>query len=89
MNRNGKLASLGIVPCLFLTSCSPSSVNANVAAPEGVPVRATLAVSEDVPLAVLAVGNIEALDSVEVKSRIAGQIKRVAFEEGQNVSKGQ
>jgi membrane fusion protein, multidrug efflux system len=89
LNRNGKLASLGILPCLFLTSCSPSSVKANVAPPEGIPVRAALAVSEDVPLEVAAVGNVEALDSVEVKSRIAGQIKRVAFEEGQNVSKGQ
>jgi membrane fusion protein, multidrug efflux system len=89
LNRNDKLASLGIMSCLFLTSCSPSSVNANVAPPEGVPVRAALAVAEDVPLEVSAVGNVEALESVEVKSRIAGQIQRVAFEEGQNVSKGQ
>lgn len=64
-------------------------MKANVSAPEGVPVRAALAVSQDVPLEVAAVGNIEALESVAVKSRIAGQIKRVAFEEGQNVSKGQ
>jgi multidrug efflux system membrane fusion protein len=61
----------------------------NAAAPEGVPVRAVLAISQDVPLEVSAVGNVEAIDSVEVKSRIAGQIKRVAFEEGQSVTKGQ
>jgi membrane fusion protein, multidrug efflux system len=35
------------------------------------------------------VGNVEALHTVEVKSRIAGQIRRVAFEEGQNVNQGQ
>lgn len=47
------------------------------------------AVSEDVPLEIAAVGNVEALNSVDVKSRVAGQINRVAFAEGQSVSKGQ
>jgi multidrug efflux system membrane fusion protein len=75
--------------CLGLASCSHSPVRANVVRPEGVPVRAAMAVSEDVPLEILAVGNVEAIDSVEVKSRIAGQINRVAFEEGQSVAKGQ
>ncbi|HEX3473271.1 MAG TPA: efflux RND transporter periplasmic adaptor subunit, partial [Silvibacterium sp.] len=60
-----------------------------VAATDAVPVRAVLAVSQDVPLEISAVGNVEAIASVEVKSRIAGQIKRVNFEEGQNVAKGQ
>ena len=88
MNRNDKLALFGILSCLSLTSCSRSVVKAS-AAPEGVPVRTTLAVSQDVPLEVSAVGNVEAMNSVEMKSRIAGQIKRVAFEEGQSVAKGQ
>jgi membrane fusion protein, multidrug efflux system len=80
---------LGMLTCLILTSCSRSVVKANVAVPEGVPVRAVLAVSQDVPLEISVVGNVEATDSVEVKSRVAGQIKRVAFEEGQSVTKGQ
>jgi multidrug efflux system membrane fusion protein len=42
-----------------------------------------------VPLEIAAVGNVEPMDRVEVKSRVAGQISRVAFSEGQNVSKGQ
>lgn len=37
----------------------------------------------------MAVGNVESMESVEVKPRIAGQIQRVAFQEGQNVTKGQ
>jgi len=52
-------------------------------------VRAVNAVAEDVPLEIAAVGNVEAMDSVEVKSRVAGQINRVAFAEGQKVTKGQ
>ncbi len=34
-------------------------------------------------------GNVEAINSVDVKSRVAGQLLRVDFQEGQNVSKGQ
>jgi multidrug efflux system membrane fusion protein len=64
------------------------SVKANVA-PEGVPVRAALVTLQDVPLEVSAVGNVEAINSVEVKPRIAGDVKQVAFHEGQNVTKGQ
>jgi membrane fusion protein, multidrug efflux system len=58
-------------------------------ATEAIPVRAVRAVLEDVPLEIAAVGNVEAMDRVEVKSRVAGQINRVAFVEGQNVIKGQ
>jgi membrane fusion protein, multidrug efflux system len=75
--------------CLPLTSCTRVSANVNVAAADAVPVRAVRAVSQDVPLEISAVGNVEAINSVEVKSRIAGEIKRVNFEEGQSVAKGQ
>ncbi len=54
-----------------------------------VPVRAVAAAAKDVPLTVSAVGNVEAMASVDVKSRVAGQILRVTFREGQNVTKGQ
>ncbi len=52
-------------------------------------VRTAQAVSSDVPLTVTAVGSVEAIASVDVKSRAAGQILKVAFAEGQEVSKGQ
>jgi multidrug efflux system membrane fusion protein len=64
------------------------SVKANVAA-EGVPVRTAPVTLQDVPLEVSAVGNVEAINSVEVKPRIAGEVKQVAFHEGQSVTKGQ
>lgn len=54
-----------------------------------VPVRAVAAVTSDVPLNVSAVGNVEAITTVDVKSRVAGQVLRVDFQEGQNVEKGQ
>jgi multidrug efflux system membrane fusion protein len=89
MDRNNKLPLLGVLTCPTLTSCSRYVVKASVATTECVPVRAMLAVSQDFPLEVIAVGNVEATDRVEVKSRVAGQINRVAFEEGQNVTRGQ
>jgi multidrug efflux system membrane fusion protein len=56
---------------------------------QAAPARAVAAVSQDVPLDVAAVGTVEAITSVDVKSRVAGQVLRVDFQEGQNVEKGQ
>jgi membrane fusion protein, multidrug efflux system len=89
LKRNDTLALVGLLACLTLTSCSRLSAKANVTTSESVPVRTAQAVSQDVPLEISAVGNVEAIESVEVKSRIAGQIKRVAFEAGQSVTQGQ
>jgi multidrug efflux system membrane fusion protein len=75
--------------CLPLTSCTRVAAKANATATEAIPVRAVRAISEDVPLEIAAVGNVEAMDNVDVKSRVTGQINRVAFAEGQSVSKGQ
>ena len=54
-----------------------------------VPVRAVPAVLADVPLSVTAVGAVESMAQVDVKSRVAGQVVRVDFQECQNVQKGQ
>jgi multidrug efflux system membrane fusion protein len=56
---------------------------------QAAPVRTVEAVSQDVPLDLSAVGTVEAISSVDVKSRVAGQVLRVDFQEGQNVEKGQ
>ncbi|MDQ2712940.1 MAG: efflux RND transporter periplasmic adaptor subunit [Acidobacteriota bacterium] len=77
---------------LGLASCAKKAQQPNPMAmmmAMEVPVRAVAAVATDVPLNVTAVGNVEAINSVDVKSRVAGQLLRVDFQEGQNVSKGQ
>jgi membrane fusion protein, multidrug efflux system len=56
---------------------------------QAAPVRAVPATASDVPLNVSAIGHVESITTVDVKSRVAGQVLRVAFEEGQNVEKGQ
>lgn len=84
-----EMALLGTLACLPLISCTRVSAKSDVPATDVVPVRAVRAFSQDIPLEITAVGNVEAINRVDVKSRIAGQITRVAFEEGQSVTKGQ
>jgi membrane fusion protein, multidrug efflux system len=81
------------VACASLVSCNRSHSGGSKAMMmmmmQAAPVRAVAAVSQDVPLDVSAVGTVEAITSVDVKSRVAGQVLRVDFQEGQNVEKGQ
>ena len=74
---------------LPLASCARVSVKASDAQPDAVPVRTALVTQQDVPLEISAVGNVEAINSVEVRPRIAGVVSQVAFREGQSVTKGQ
>ncbi|MGF6267249.1 multidrug efflux system membrane fusion protein [Paraburkholderia youngii] len=54
-----------------------------------VPVNAGHPVSRDFPIRVAAVGTVQALNTVDVKVRVDGQLQRVAFTEGQDVKAGQ
>jgi multidrug efflux system membrane fusion protein len=83
------MSLLGALISPSLTSCTRVAAKANATAAVAVPVRAVRAVSEDVPLEIAAVGNVEAMESVDVKSRVAGQVNSVAFTEGESVTKGQ
>jgi len=53
-----------------------------------VPVTVGEAVSRAVPVQLRAIGNVEAYSTVEVKSRVAGELLKVNFREGQDVNKG-
>jgi multidrug efflux system membrane fusion protein len=76
---------------LLSAGCSRNSVSANAGPPAMPPVavRAVRAQAADVPLTASAIGNVEAYSSVDVKARVTAPILRVAFEEGQNVNKGE
>ena len=76
---------------LLLASCGSKKQAMNPMAMmmmQAAPIRAVPAVASDVPLDTTAVGNVEAISSVDVKSRVAGQILSVHFQEGQDVEKG-
>jgi multidrug efflux system membrane fusion protein len=85
------LAVLLLAASVSMISCGKKQ-SANAAAlmmMQTVPVRAVAAQATDVPLQISAVGNVEAIASVDVKSRVAGQILRVDFQEGDDVRQGQ
>lgn len=52
------------------------------------PVRVAGVVQQDFPVVIEGVGNVKALSSVEIKSRIDGQIVEAAVKDGQVVEKG-
>ncbi len=92
----GKRKLLGAALCVLglaalLASCSKTHAGSagGMMMMPAAPVRAVAAVATDIPLNLSAVGNVEAITTVDVKSRVAGQILRVDFQEGQTVEKGQ
>ena len=78
------------VAAIALAGCSNQpAVNAGAPPqPPVVAVRALNATAADVPLEISAIGNVEAIASVDVKSRATAPVLRVAFSEGQDVKKG-
>jgi multidrug efflux system membrane fusion protein len=57
--------------------------------PPRVPVRTVAAQRIDLPVRLKAIGTVTPLNTVTVRSRVDGQLLRIAFEEGQLVERGQ
>lgn len=79
---------LDVVLIAFSVSCSRNDAAPQTSAPPPVAVRAVAARAVDVPLEVAAIGNVEAVSTVDVKPRLTGPILKVLFQEGQDVSEG-
>lgn len=77
-----------VLGLLATTGCKKPTAAPSGPARAAVPVRVAPVTQQDVPLELRAIGNVEALSSVAVKSRVAGMIKSVRFGEGQDVKKG-
>lgn len=86
----GRLSLLaGLVGC-GLAGCSGKGGGADARpAPAPVPVTVSAVVRKDVPVDVRAVGNAEAVSTVQVLPQVSGLIQEVHFREGDNVKKGQ
>src|SRR5262245_4813524 len=80
--------SLLIVALLVLGGCSGAKTS-TTKTPDAAPVEAATVLKKSMPLELRAVGNVEALSSVQLKARVSGQILSVHFAEGQQVRKGQ
>jgi multidrug efflux system membrane fusion protein len=80
-------SALAVFSVLVSAACS-SRPKGPAFAMGPVAVRAVSATSSNVPLDITAIGNVEATSSVDIKSRVAGQIDKVNFQEGQDVRAG-
>jgi multidrug efflux system membrane fusion protein len=78
---------LGTVCLLTLSGCQQQQAK-SMGPPPVVPVTVAKAMQESVPTELRVVGTVEASSIVQVKSQVAGELIKVAFTEGQNVSKG-
>jgi len=84
------LISMLFAAALVTTSCNqspaPSSAHAN--APQSIPVTVSLAQQQDLPIYLNGLGSVTAFYTVNVKSRVDGQLVDVKFREGEFVKKG-
>jgi membrane fusion protein, multidrug efflux system len=53
------------------------------------PVVVATVEQHDVPVQISAIGNVEAYQTVQIRSQVSGQIERIFFKEGQDVHRGE
>lgn len=73
----------------WLTACSGKDAAENGKKAAAIPVIVADAAQKDMEITVGAIGNVEAIASVALKSRIDGQIVKVGFRDGADVTQGQ
>src|SRR3984893_13914214 len=68
---------------------APNTAAAAVAAPQpAIPVKVATAERRDVPIYLTGLGTVQAFNTVTVKTRVDGELLKVAFAEGQDVKAG-
>lgn len=72
-----------------LTAAGCAKKDARGAAKESVPVSVGTAARQDVPLELRAIGHVEPSSTVSLKARVGGEVTKVGFKEGEDVTKGQ
>jgi membrane fusion protein, multidrug efflux system len=83
------LLALGVLAFLILPACSDKTTEGSKSKKEKVvPVTVTIVEEKTVPVQLTAIGNVEAYSTVAVKSRVTGELKKVHFQEGQDVIRG-
>ncbi len=79
-----RVATIALLP--LLASCGGASKKPGA---EPAPVRVAEAAARPVPVEVVAIGHVEPLSTVAVRSQAGGAVTRVAFREGDEVAEGQ
>lgn len=96
--KHARIPSVGLAAAsaflaLALAGCGNTGLRANAAqkrfqGPQTVPVSVATVERRDLPVYMSGLGSVTAFNTVAIKSRVDGQLVRVAFREGQEVRKG-
>jgi multidrug efflux system membrane fusion protein len=78
---------LGALPSLIFTGCSNKAAQGEFERPPA-PVSATVAVAQDVPTYLDAIGKTVAREVVSIQPQVSGRITKIHFTDGANVKKG-
>ena len=81
-------AAAGLAPHVVGTLAPPAGAQSPPASGPGVPVTAGTVATTNVPVFLNAIGTVQAYNMVTIKSRVDGQIVKIAFHEGQEVKAG-
>jgi len=79
---------IGALPVLFVTACSNKAAQGGFERPPA-PVSTAVAVAEDVPTYLDAIGKTVAREVVSIQPQVSGRITGIHFTDGANVRKGQ
>jgi membrane fusion protein, multidrug efflux system len=72
---------------LFLSGCG--SKEPQITARPPAPVVVANVEQQDIPVQIQAIGNVEAYQTVQIRSQVNGQIQKIFFKEGEDVRQGQ
>ena len=80
-----------LLPLLYVgcSGASSKSASAKPTGPQTMPVGVATAQSRDMPYYLTGLGSVTAFYTVNIKSRVDGQLEDVKFKEGQNVKQGE
>jgi membrane fusion protein, multidrug efflux system len=82
----GLIAVAAVSGCIWYSGPAPQPRAAS--APSAVIVSATPAMARDIPVLLSGIGTVQALNTVQIRSRLDGTLDKVNFEEGQQVKQG-
>jgi multidrug efflux system membrane fusion protein len=84
-----RLAAVTLVLAGLVSALAGCGGRKHAGGPPPVPVTAATATVQPTPLSLLAVGNVEPIQSVSVRPQVGGVITKVEFSEGEDVQAGQ
>lgn len=88
--RNAIIHTSSVALLLLMLSCNnKDAVQAAKPQMPSAPVKVATVASRTMPVALQAIGNVEAISTVTIKAQISGQLVGVHFKEGDFVKKGQ